>query len=191
MTIPLTTPDDAFIVCHACKSSNTSDATKCAQCSADLLPGRSIVMRSVFAGIGIIGLGIPIYMLVALHALPGLLPTIILIPTIIVGFSGVLSDSPASERLVNHAERYMQITPHQAVLDTTKSYELATNNGFRCMALEKRGEAFMALGKYTEALADFRRCQTLQPDNPNMRGLIQATAKKAQSKIDEIVRMES
>lgn len=148
-------------------------------------------MRSVFAGIGIIGLGIPIYMLVALHALPGLLPTIILIPTIIVGFSGVLSDSPASERLVNHAERYMQITPHQAVLDTTKSYELATNNGFRCMALEKRGEAFMALGKYTEALADFRRCQTLQPDNPNMRGLIQATAKKAQSKIDEIVRMES
>lgn len=185
-----TTPNEAFLVCDACAARNKSEAANCAQCGTDLLPGRRRIVRLLFGVMGIIGIGIPIFMLVTLKALPGFIPAILLIFMITAGFSGALTRSPASERFVNRAERHLHLNPRQAVIDATKAFEQANTGALRCLALETRGEAHMALGQYTEAISDFRRCLTVQPDNSYARGLMRNITKKAQSKLDEIMRIQ-
>jgi hypothetical protein len=129
-------------------------------------------------------------MFLSSQAIPsGLLLICIIIPMITVGFGVAFSRTPLWERLTNRAERHLLISPSQSVLDLTKALEVATNDGMRCLALEKRGEALMSLGKLPEALSDFQACVKIPEPNRSQGvayGLWKNNTTKASSKIDQI-----
>lgn len=185
--------NNAFISCQSCQTKNSSDATTCSQCKADLLPGRPIGVRILFGGIGIVGVAIPLIMWISSNAIPtGLLLICVVIPMITFGFAGAFSRAPLTERLTNRANRHLTINPSQSVVDYTNALKAATDNGTRCGLLAQRGEALMKLGRLQNALSDFQACvATPEPDRKQLSqsaayGLWKNNTTKAQSKITEI-----
>ena len=168
-------PDTPYILCQSCKTKNPSEATRCSNCNADLLPGKTLMVRFLYGGLVVVGIGIII--LSVRMEIPGFLSDIfilfsgryncygvIVLSLITIGLLGAFSPSALSDRYLYRADRHFSISPGQAVHDYTLAINMMTADLAKCGILLKRAEALLKLGRVAEALSDLQACiDTPQP----------------------------
>jgi ribosomal protein L40E len=174
-----------MIHCQKCNQQNASEAQKCSQCGANLLPGAGIKERLGLLGcLVVVGILIPVLALLILPrlAVGNILDNLILMGMIILsivagivfillGISMAVGKTPVYDRYKRRAERHVELDPRQAIADYGAAIELAPEAAAFDL-LSARARLFHKQGMIEEEKAEWRRAL----DNVNHRIAVSKTS---------------
>lgn len=137
---------EAKVICPKCGTRNSPAQEVCSQCSADLLPGRSIGERARRFGISMLF----IVLAVLLSRVQGL-QCLVWLSLILAAFLGgglvwAFGRTPQYEKYVKRAQRHIEAEPEQALADFTKALELAPEKE-QAKIFQQRAEICEKLGR--------------------------------------------
>lgn len=159
-----------MIHCQKCNQQNVSEAEKCSQCGANLLPGAGIKERLGQLGCLVVaGILTPVLALLILPrlAVGNILDNLILMGAIILsivmgivfillGISLAVGKTPVYDRYKRRAERHVDLDPQQAIADYGKAIELAPE-AIAFDLLSARAGLYHKQGMIEEEKSDWRR----------------------------------
>jgi hypothetical protein len=155
---------EARIYCPKCKVENSSTATRCLSCDANLLPGESIRGRLITFGILIlvsIGLVYLVYILyikssVPLPDLPFINPVVLSGAAVLAFFTAIfqaLRRTPAHVKYENRSQQHVSLNLRQALADINQAMDLAPEKQ-QGKLLRQRAEIYEKMGLADEAARD-------------------------------------